>query len=134
MKLRKNPNKKLIQAVNKFYPWDYGYLLDIEKAALKEMLKYFDSEHCMVDRSQIVPYIKLAIKMLDIVDMTDDPCNRTPDGEWILPSYINTKNWTRFFKKDSFVEKNWCYNELRKEKAWHLYHLIRLRYMRYFWD
>ena len=41
MKLRKNKNKKLIKEAMKFYPFDYGFVLSLEKQALIRMYEYF---------------------------------------------------------------------------------------------
>lgn len=42
MKLKNSENKKLIKLAQKFKPFDYSYLLMIEKQALIQMQSYFE--------------------------------------------------------------------------------------------
>ena len=46
--------------------------------------------------------------------------------------YVNTRNAARFLKCN--ISSPILENELRKEKAWYLYHKIRFNYLRNCWE
>ena len=62
---------ELEDAVDKFELFDYEYLLDIERVALKYMAKYFKSSNIVVDNEFIVRDISLCLKLLDIATGRD---------------------------------------------------------------
>lgn len=40
MKRRKNKNKQLLRLAGEYQPWDFGYMLRIEKQILKQMQEF----------------------------------------------------------------------------------------------
>lgn len=150
MKRRKNKNKQLLRLSGKFKPWDFGYMLEIEKQMLKQMQEYHSNSNITVDNSEIARQIKWAIKLLNIADETDSAwrssgslfednngvVGRNPKYKTWLTTYINTKNWKRFITfSDKLHEPDWnnihLQDHLRQMKAWYLYN--RLRYLHCFW-
>lgn len=59
-----------------------------------------------------------------------------PEHKWILPVYVNDRNYKRFWKYYKNTPELEVLNKdnLRIEKAWYLYHKIRLEHLREFWD
>lgn len=138
MKLRKNENKRLIKEAIKFYPFDYGFVLSLEKQALIRMYEYFKVSRIAEGDEDIEKDLKLALKLLDIVLEIDSAYhyNFGPKSKGFVDRYINIKNWKRFCPKavdldwDSLIHKDY----LRREKAWYLYNKLRFERMRTWWD
>ena len=71
MTLLENCKIELEEAVDKFELFDYEYLLDIERVALKYMAEYFKSSNIVTDNEFIVRDISLCLKLLDIATGRD---------------------------------------------------------------
>lgn len=136
MKLRKNKNKKLIKEAMKFYPFDYGFVLSLEKQALIRMYEYFKVSRITEGNEVVEKNLKLALKLLDIVLEIDSAYNYDSRSEGFVDRYINTKNWKRFCPKDTSLDWNTpiLKDYLRREKAWYLYNKLRFEHMRTWWD
>lgn len=96
----------------KTQPYDYAFLLKLEKAKLKEMEHYFKHSNISYEDGRIARDINLAIKLLNIIDQTTDTFNfkmgnevcKIDDEEHLLPigsEYeclvnVNTRNKGRF--------------------------------------
>lgn len=94
-----------------------------------------DPIHCT---KRIIRYLKIALKLLDIVLEIDTSvhCNfLVPESKrYVSLKYVNSRNWHRFFPKDNINKDSILIkDELRKEKAWYLYNLIRYRELRHWW-
>ena len=150
MKKRKNKNKQLLRLAEKFKPWDFGYMLEIEKQMLRQMQEYHSFSNITIDNPEIARQLKWAIKLLNIADETDSTwkssgplfkdnngvVGRNPKYKCWLTTYINTKNWRRFINfSDKSYKSDWdnihLQDHLRRMKAWYLYN--RLRYLHGFW-
>ena len=119
--------------ISKTYYWDYGYLIDIEKHQLKQMLKYFIKSDLVENNDIIVRDIKLCLSLIDIIK------NEAEDM-----SYVNIKNYKRFIPSlnnemlDPLIRdvntvkmvSRW----IAQEKAFHLYNKIRAYRMQSWWD
>ena len=117
----------------KTYYWDSGYLLDIEKHYLKQMLKYFIKSDLTVNNEYVVRDIKICLSLIDIIK------NEAEDM-----SYVNIKNYKRFIPSlnnemlDPLIRdvdtvkmvSRW----IAQEKAFHLYNKIRAYRMQIWWD
>lgn len=142
MKAGKSKNKKLLKLAEKFQPWDYSYLISIEKQALKQMLEYHRKADIIEEHSRIANKIELAIKLLDIADETTmaykSSGNVFGEGfkDWVNV-YINARNWRRFIYSPQWSMFDWTkpclLHYLRVQKAWHLYNLLRSNYMQDWW-
>lgn len=134
MKLRKNKNKRLIKEAMKFYPFDYSFVLSLEKQALIRMYEYFKVSRIAEGNEVVEKDLKLALKLLDIVLEIDSVYNSRAEG--FIYRHINIKNWKRFCPKavrinlDSLIFKDY----LRREKAWYLYNKFRFERMRTWYD
>jgi hypothetical protein len=134
------------------HSWDYGYLLVLEQRKLKEMAEYFKKSKRLVGWEFQVRDCELCVKLLDIV-MEKDPYYNSwlhqaygdlnfENKQVKFPVYVNVKNAERFWK--GFNQKLEDYSQkqileamkshLRSEKAFHLYHKIRMYRMRNWWD
>ena len=151
MKIRKNKNKKLLKLSNKFEPWDWGFMIALEKQMLKQMQEYHETAQIITDSPKIARQIKWALKLLDIadgtnsawhysgdlyIDVDDNGCIcRNPDYKTWIDTYVNTKNWKRFYpiKHPNF---NNPHNQdyLRQQKAWYIYNKLRFYYLQTWWD
>lgn len=133
MKLRKCKYKSVIKAAVKFEPWDYGFILDMERAALEKMEDYIRTKGIHEDNIRDAERINLTLRLLDISMDKDFDWEKIDRG--II--YVNTKNKYRYFRKDKLSEK--CFENiskatLREEKAWYLYCKMREYWFRTFWD
>ena len=134
------------------HSWDYGYLLVLEQRKLKEMATYFKKSKRLVGWEFQVRDCELCVKLLDIV-MEKDPYYKSwlhqaygdlnfKDKQVKFPIHVNVKNADRFWK--GFSEKLEDFSQkqileamkshLRSEKAFQLYHKIRMYRMRNWWD
>lgn len=135
------------------FPWDYSYLLCIEQRKLKEMSEYFKKSKLTVDWERQVKDCELCVKLLDIILENDKDykawLHANYGGKNILElqireqlpfhKYINVNNASRFMKHFHEAKSNpYIYEslkvELRRQKAFHLYHKIRLDRMQTWWD
>lgn len=130
MTKKKNVNgytKSIKKAFEKYRWWDYGYMLEFEKAIWADWLdKYSKKEltHALDEYSDRRATIaKLALKLLEIFEYEISE-NKI---------YINTKNAKRFlrlFDSNNILD----ITELRCTKAWHLYNLLREYKLQEMWD
>ena len=95
MTKKKNVNgytKSIKKAFEKYRWWDYGYMLDFEKAIWKDWLdKYTKREltHALDEYSDRRAAIaKLALRLLEIYEYENSDSK----------IYVNTKNAKRFFR------------------------------------
>lgn len=133
MKLRKCKYKSVVKAAVKFEPWDYGFILDMERAALEKMRDYIRDKGVHVDNIRDSERINLTLRLLDI--SMDKYLDWEKIDQGII--YVNTKNKYRYFRKDKLSEKcfdNISKSTLREEKAWYLYCKMREYWFRTFWD
>ena len=132
MKLRKNKNKRLIKEAMKFYPFDYGFVLSLEKQALIRMYEYFKVSRIAEGNEVVEKNLKLALKLLDIVLEIDSSYN----SEGLVDRHINIKNFKRFWPEAANLDlsKPILQDNLRIEKAWYLYNKLRFERMRTWWD
>ena len=126
---------ELEDAVDRFELFDYEYLLDIERVALKYMAEYFKSSNIVVDNEFIVRDISLCLKLLDIAAGGDFYSNNLFHvNEGINAPYVNTRNKDRFIKHNA--ESFWSPEIkalIREVKAWNLYCRVRSN-MQAWWD
>lgn len=134
------------------HSWDYGYLLVLEQRKLKEMATYFKKSKRLVGWEFQVRDCELCVKLLDII-MEKDSYYKSwlhqaygdlnfKDKQVKFPVYVNVKNADRFWK--GFSEKLEDFSQkqileamkshLRSEKAFQLYHKIRMYRMHNWWD
>lgn len=130
------------------YPWDYAYLLQIEKRKLQEMGKYFKKHQRTVGWEYQVREINICIKLIDIILENDIHYKswlkasygyNTPRTPVKFPVYINARNYKRFcptyggFNEDSGIYWS-LMADYRRVKAMHLYNKIRAYKMFEWWD
>ena len=135
MKRRKSENKKLLKRASEFRPFDYGFLLSIEKQALIQMANYFETSEIAYGNDAVFKDLKLALKLLDIVIEEDSAWHSNGGPGWV-DRYINTNNWKRFLPSVDNLELNKpiIQDHLRREKAWYIYNKLKYYRMRAWWD
>jgi hypothetical protein len=114
-------------------PFDWSYLLRLERVKLREMKSYFELTNGTFDHTNDIRWIGICIKLLDII--IEEPEEHP---------YINTRNMWRFvngaeFAKDVVKQDVEHYyksypQDLRWVKAYHLYYEIRKQYTYRWWD
>lgn len=150
-------NFNIIKTVLKGYPWDYGYLYELEKAKIKEMADYIEKRKMFVGWEQVVRDMRICINLIDIFTEKRDlfhydgkvkyvPYKEnnsaeelyeidTSDLKYYIKVYVNTKNAKRFLREEQI---DFCTNkhphELYIAKAKALYHKIRLERDGSWWD
>ena len=135
------------------HDWDYAYLIALEKKKLQRMRECIKEEHHLANNEFVVRDIGICIRLIDIF-MENDAVYSTEDGNYELvdddrkpladlPVYVNVRNERRYFRstpiKDALSEnrRDWPIHlkiSLRKQKALHLYHLIREYKLFDWWD
>ena len=137
------------------HPYDYAYLLELEREKLKDMYKYFSTANIIVDEWIRARDCKLAITLLDIIlgddssyDVYFPKMANLNDGRYIIRKYVNDHNIDRFIHPDickkyriesSKKNKNNNFpviirDELRTAKAWNLYCKLREYRLKTWWD
>ena len=120
---------ELGEAVDKFELFDYEYLLDIERVALKYMAKYFKTSNIVHHNESIVRDISLCLKLLNIA--TGDLFYSKED---INAPYVNIRNKERFIKHTTKnLDSPAIRSFIREMKAWNLYCKVRSN-MQGWWD
>ena len=120
---------ELGEAVDKFELFDYEYLLDIERVALKYMEKYFKTSNIVHHNESIVRDISLCLKLLNIA--TGDLFYAKED---INAPYVNIRNKERFIKHTTKnLDSPAIRSFIREMKAWNLYCKVRSN-MQGWWD
>lgn len=142
----------LLKVVLKSYPWDYGYLYEIEQAKIAEMIEYHRKRQFFEGWEQVVRDMEICYKLIDIIldkkklfhyegEIQFIPIENSDDVEldgnnlvYHCDIKVNTKNADRFV--DSKISKWYLKHphELYIEKAKYLYHKIRLERDNYWWD
>lgn len=138
------------KVISRIYDFDYSSILEVER---KQIIRVRDSiykyrNHMYWERD--VERMNLALKLLDIIredgcaELIGDPFGNVRadrgNSKWVLNIYVNTRNARRFVPKwdldmidDSGIGPI-IKDSLRVEKAWQLYHKLRVYYLRTWWD
>lgn len=146
--------RKLNKLVGKWRPYDFCYNLMVEREMFRKQAEYFAKADIADDSKDMAKKCELLVRLLDIViDETKDleiiqnteiyksdgfETMQIKDHTWKLHKYVNTKNCERFAKwipidRDGYIS-DFYKNELRLEKAWHLYNNLRTHFMQTLWD
>ena len=144
--LRNKYTREVIKKALTGYNFDHAYLLELELAKLNAMEDCF--KRCGNTRG--AQQVGLAARILKTY-LDDDfwtmVCTEEPNFEsenlldslgkfkYVCKVYVNQSNWKRYSRSDDDEElfKEWP-GELYWRKLWHLYCMIRERYMLTWWD
>lgn len=137
--------------------WDYSFMLEIEYKKLNNMIHWYEQNDYghLESGPRTVRQMKLAVRLLDIILDNDEwwhidypdgykwfdkehRYNRLSDDCYAIDAYVNINNWRRFLPwvKETTIKEhsNFWKTELRVEKAWRLYNMLRERHMCEWWD
>ena len=125
-------------------PWDYGYLLQLEKYKMSEMIRYFSKYKGFFGWENVVRDLKICVKLIDIINEEDDAYNAWLNTSYSInhykvpfPKYINIRNKNRFLTSDYLNQNSKIYQGqlayYRSTKALYLYNKIRTYKMRSWW-
>lgn len=133
--------------------WDYSSILAVERHQIMRVRNSIALYHNHVFAERDIERMNLALRLLDIIEEggcaeyhgekmrfnEDNTLWLDPKGYYTMPMYVNTCNAKRFseIKSNYYTDtKNGelYKSHLRAEKAWHIYHLLRLYFMRSWWD
>lgn len=130
------------------FDWDYAYMLEMERAKLEYMAKYFTESRIAEHDWAVARDAKICIRLIDIIIGNDSSYvvkdnEKKPFMEWDLVEIkkVNLKNAERFLSKERIDRyrdhprmKVYFKDDLRIEKAWNLYCKIREYNMRSWWN
>lgn len=142
--------------IRKTYDFDYSSLLAVEYHQLTKLRDCISKYQSHVNSWRDIRNMNWAISCLKIV--LENGCSYSngeecffekgpderglyelvpnPTHKWIMPIYVNTKNYKRFWKhypeNSNLEELHKDY--LRIEKAWYLYNKIRKEHLREWWS
>lgn len=144
------------KVLHKCYDFDYSSILKVERHQIIRTRDSITKYQHHLNWENDVKWMNIAIKLIDII--LENGCSErvgdfamipTEDGNyklvndpnsyWTIPIYINTRNSKRFVinKQKDFDDPRTgaiYKDDLRQEKAWQLYHKIRMNQMRHWWD
>ena len=131
------------------YDFDYSSILAVERHQITRVRDTITKYQNHIGWERDVKHMNIALKLLDIIE--EDGCVELvgldskiepyenglyrvvddSDLKWILPVYVNTFNSERFLSidKSQFEDPRvgpLMKDHLRVEKAWHLYHKLRV--------
>ncbi len=143
----------------RIYDFDYSSILEVERHQISRVRDSIEHFHNHLNAERDIERLNLALRLLDIIE--EDGCSEyvgkefefvrrkdneklfeiveDPDSYYTIPVYVNYKNAFRFSNMDpsnyTYPKKGalWL-SQLRVEKAWHIYHKLRLYFMRSWWD
>ena len=141
--------------IRKTDDFDYSSLLEVELHQLTKLRDCISKYQSHIDSWRDIRHMNWAIACLKI--MLENGCSYSngekgffeevensgfyrlipnPNHKWIMPIYVNTKNYERFWKNYPASSDLEDLNKdiLRVEKAWYLYNKIRKEHLREFWD
>lgn len=155
--LRNKYTREVIKKALTGYNFDHAYMLELELAklnAMEDCFKRYGNTRCA---QQVALAARILKKYLDD-DYWTMVCTEEPDKDsddflerlgkykYVCKVYVNLSNWKRFAKQDSALSylaakqdsdkeffEEWR-GELYWRKLWHLYCMIRERYMLTWWD
>lgn len=143
----KNVTKSVVNAAIKYKWFDYSYMLEIEKACLKDMSEKFANIGMGVSSEHDAQWMKVCVKLIDIIQAKDISYKREEHVEplglgfdknltktyfsHVNIKYVNTRNAFRFMRctDEQFLEDALYKDELRVIKAMRLYNNIRANFM-----
>lgn len=146
---------RILKTALKGYPYDYGYLLDLERAKLTEMANYLERSALVEGYERKVEQIRTCIRLIDIInengELTYDyeghmnfiPCKDNPELyemdnsslKYICKINVNFRNFDRFIKNKDLKDFYDNYpHEFYLIKARQLYHKLRANYEEGWWD
>lgn len=134
-------------------PWDWYYLLNLERHKIREIMNHINKTRRFVGYQTVIRDMQICIKLIDIVLEEDVPYKSWLHQNYGKPlkdfehldeipfsKYINVKNADRFLKPVNFVAdpNNKIYQallvEYRRRKALALYNKIRTYKLFSWWD
>ena len=139
----------------KVYDFDYSGILSVERHQIKRVRNSISHYRNHLNCEQDVASMNLALKLLDIIEKngeakmigyepfeTDEKGHwkPNPNVRWELDRYGNIRNATRFNSKwdlsffNNSKDVDLIKDQLRVEKARHLYHKLRQYKSRSWWD
>lgn len=145
------------KVLRKIYDFDYSSIIEVERYQIIRVRDSITKYQSYVDWERDVYWMNMALKLLDIIEdeggveligkgFSTEPCENglyrvvdNPDSRWVLSAYVNINNSKRFIpiKKEKFEDPKvgpLMKSHLREEKAWYLYHKLRIYKMRSWWD
>ena len=143
---------RILKKVLKSYPFDYGYMYEIEKAELQERWNYFNKTRRFEGVEYVLRDIKICISLLEIIcgerdlmtmdgemkfiDIDDNTSQLDcSDLKYTCNVNVNLKNIDRFVPVKKHQKMYISYpDELYLLKAKHLYYKIRAEKSDYWWD
>lgn len=143
----------------RIYDFDYSSILEVERHQISRVRDSIEHYHNHLYAERDIERLNLALRLLDIIEeggcserigkpiefvkCNDDKdlyeLKDDPDSYYTIQVYVNHKNALRFYERElsSYTDSKsgalWQ-SHLRVEKAWHIYHTLRLYFMRTWWD
>lgn len=123
------------------YDFDFSGVIEVERHQLRRLRNDIIHYHHHVDWELDVARINLALKLIEIIseDCMADYSFDTKTHKCRV--YVNTRNCDRYMRGfgERLEKSDENHREVLKgylyvEKAWHLYHKLRIQYMRDWWD
>lgn len=143
------------KVTRRIYDFDYSSILAVERHQIKRVRDSIAKYHNHVNADRDIERLDLALRLLDIIEENgcaeysgkgvvsikdkDGLYEMDPESFWTLSIYVNTRNSIRFQTIDTTLYEDarrgpMYKDSLRVEKAWHIYHWLRVQYMRTWWD
>lgn len=114
-------------------PYDWSYLLRLERAKLIEMRDYFKMMSNDFNHESDIKWINICINLIDIIaEQPEDHPYINVNNMW---RFIRSTDYVKGVKKEDIEHYYKSYpQDLRWVKAEYLYYEIRKRYTARWWD
>lgn len=145
------------KVLRKAYDFDWESILKVERHQITRVRDTIIKRHNYEGWEHDVHWMNIALKLLDIIEngggakllnkgLTFIPGKDglydvmySPESKWIMPFYVNTRNAKRFMpieREEIYEDKEHdplLKDRLRENKAWYLYHKLKIYKMRNWW-
>lgn len=131
-------HRELVKEAIEFEPWDWTYLMNLERAALVRMVAYHRQSQTFVGWDRAVREMEICIRLIDII--TEDVKLTTGFPGYKFCRTFNYRNMDRWATKleqtivQESLYKGLFMESIYRKKAEYLYHKIRAEREQTWWD
>lgn len=125
------PYRSFLKTALRHEPWDWYYMLDMERASLMYMRSYLQKYAHHVNADVDIRRLTICIRLLDIV-LESEPVGARVVNFRNINRFISSKDSVDFFL--SRQSERYARDEYYVKKAFTLYNKIRTEFMFSWWD
>lgn len=131
-------HRHLVKTAITFEPWDWTYLMNLERAALVQMVAYHRQSQTFVGWDRAVREMETCIRLIDIITEDVELTTGFPDYKFCRAfNYKNMGRWAIEAEQvmvEKSLHKGIFMESIYRKKAEYLYHKIRAEREQTWWD